>query len=279
MAVVTMKELLEAGVHFGHQSHRWNPKMKRYIYSARNDIHVIDLHKTIPLVEKAYNFIKEAAKNNGVILFVGTKKQAQEAIAEEAKRCGMFYVNQRWLGGTLTNFKTLKKNIARMKEIEKMEQDGIFEKLPKKEVATLKREYLKLVKGLGGIREMINLPTVMFVVDTKRETIAVKEARKLGIALVGIADTNCDPDEIDYPIPANDDAIKAIKLITSIVADAVLAGRQKVEQIDISGEEIAIPAVLEEVEAVAKEAEIEEAQLVDLEPFKEEDKKEKRTGF
>jgi len=273
-----MKELLEAGVHFGHQTHRWNPKMKRYIYASRNDIHVIDLHKTIPLIEEAYNFIKETAKNSGTILFVGTKKQAQEAIAEEAKRCGMFYVNQRWLGGTLTNFKTLKKNIARMKDIERMEQDGTFEKLPKKEVANLKRQYLKMVKGLGGLREMLNPPTAIFIVDTKKETIAVKEARKLKIPITGIVDTNCDPDEVDYPIPANDDAIKSIRLITSVIADAVLAGRQGTSPAEFGIEDIAVPSTLEEVELVAKEEEIEETQLINIEPFKEEEE-EKRTGF
>ncbi|MFC1559835.1 30S ribosomal protein S2 [Candidatus Margulisiibacteriota bacterium] len=277
MAVITMKELLEAGVHFGHQTHRWNPKMKKYIYSARNDIHVIDLHKTIPLIEQAYNFVKETAKNNGVVLFVGTKKQAQEAIAEEAKRCGMYYVSQRWLGGMLTNFKTLKKNIGRMKDIERMEQDGTFEKLPKKEVATLKREYTKLVRGLGGLREMLNLPTILYIVDTKKETIAVKEARKLGIPIVGIVDSNCDPDEIDYPIAANDDAIKSIKLITSVIADAVLAGRQGTAPVEAGEGEIAVPAIIEEVEAVVKEQEIEESRMVDIEPLKTEE--EKRTGF
>lgn len=226
MSVITMRQLLEAGVHFGHQRKFWNPKMKPYIYSSRNDIHVIDLHKSIPLVEKAYQFIKEKVQNNGVILFVGTKKQAQEAIETEAKRCGMFYVNQRWLGGTLTNFKTLRKNIARLKEIEKMESTGLMEQLPRKEVANLTKEKAKLDKELGGIREMVNLPSVMFVVDTKKEEIAIKEAKKLGIPIVGIVDTNCDPDEVDYPIPANDDAIRSVKLICSIVADAVLDGRQ-----------------------------------------------------
>ncbi|HVN67648.1 MAG TPA: 30S ribosomal protein S2, partial [Candidatus Sulfotelmatobacter sp.] len=197
MAVVSMKELLEAGVHFGHQCQRWNPKMARFIYSSRNGIHVIDLHKTMPLIEKAFEFIKSASAN-GTVLFVGTKKQAQEAVEEEAKRCGMFYVNQRWMGGTLTNFKTLKKNIARLNEIEKMREDGTFEKLPKKEVILLEREHRKLMRGLGGIRQMVSLPSVVFIVDTVKEQTALKEARRLNIPVVAIADTNSDPDEVTY---------------------------------------------------------------------------------
>jgi len=224
-----MRQLLESGVHFGHQKRFWNPKMKRYIFAAKNGIHVIDLHKSIPMIEIAYKFVRDIAENNGTVLFVGTKKQAQESIETEAKRCGMFYVNQRWLGGTLTNFKTLRKNISRLKEIEKMEAGGLFEKLPHKEVASLKKEKGKIEKMLGGIREMTALPSVLFVVDTKKEEIAVKEAKKLGIPVVGIVDTNCDPDVIDYPMPANDDAIRAVKLICSIVADAVLEGRQITE--------------------------------------------------
>lgn len=229
MAVITMRQLLESGVHFGHQKRFWNPKMKRYIFAAKNGIHVIDLHKSIPMIEMAYKFVRDIAENNGTVLFVGTKKQAQESIETEAKRCGMFYVNQRWLGGTLTNFKTLRKNISRLKEIEKMEAGGLFEKLPHKEVASLRKEKEKIEKMLGGIREMTALPSVLFVVDTKKEEIAVKEAKKLGIPVVGIVDTNCDPDVIDYPMPANDDAIRAVKLICSIVADAVLEGRQITE--------------------------------------------------
>jgi len=229
LAVITMRQLLESGVHFGHQKRFWNPKMKRYIFAAKNGIHVIDLHKSIPMIEIAYKFVRDIAENNGTVLFVGTKKQAQESIETEAKRCGMFYVNQRWLGGTLTNFKTLRKNISRLKEIEKMEAGGLFEKLPHKEVAALKKEKGKIEKMLGGIREMTALPSVLFVVDTKKEEIAVKEAKKLGIPVVGIVDTNCDPDVIDYPMPANDDAIRAVKLICSIVADAVLEGRQITE--------------------------------------------------
>ena len=208
MSVVTMKELLEAGVHFGHQSKRWNPKMQRYIYSARNGIHVIDLHKSIPLIEKTFSFIKGLVAT-GSILFIGTKKQAQEVIEEEAKRCNMFYVNQRWMGGTLTNFKTLKKNISRLNDIEKMKEDGTFEKLPKKEVILLEREHRKLIRGLGGIRQMTSLPSAIFVVDTIKEQTAIKEAKRLGVPVIAVVDTNSDPDEIDYPIPGNDDAIRS----------------------------------------------------------------------
>jgi small subunit ribosomal protein S2 len=279
-----MKQLLEAGVHFGHQSKRWNPKMKKFIYSSRNDIHVIDLHKTIPLIEKAYNFVKDATSKGGTVLFVGTKKQAQESIEEEAKRCGMFYVNQRWLGGTLTNFKTLKKNLARMKEIEKLEADGFFEKITKKEVASLKREYLKIVKGLGGVREMNSMPSVIFVIDSKKEIIAIKEAKRLDIPIVGVVDTNCDPEEVDYPIPANDDAIKSIKLLTSLMADAVIAGRQIFSPGEISAEEIAIPVELEEAEQLGQEEQMEAiaaAAKLKLQEEEEESlgKGEKRVGF
>lgn len=279
MPVVTMRELLEAGVHFGHQSQRWNPKMKPYIYSSRNNIHVIDLHKSIPLIEKAYTFIKERVEANGSILFVGTKKQAQEAIAEEAKRCGMFYVNQRWLGGTLTNFKTLKKNIARLNDIEEMERNGTFEKLPKKEVATLKREHRKLERGLGGVRNMTQPPDIVFVVDSKKENIAIAEARKLGIPIVALVDTNCDPDEVDYPIPANDDAIRSIKLLTNLVAEAVLEGRQIASPQETKEELIAVPEEIEEAEALGKEVSLEEAGVVNEKEFKEEKEEEKRTGF
>jgi small subunit ribosomal protein S2 len=282
LTVVTMKQLLEAGVHFGHQSKRWNPKMRKYIYSSRNDIHVIDLHKTIPLIEKAYNFVKESVAKGGTVLFVGTKKQAQESIEEEAKRCGMFYVNQRWLGGMLTNFKTLKKNLARMKEIEKMETDGTFEKLPKKEVATLKREYIKIVKGLGGVRDMNAMPSVLIVIDSKKEIIAIKEAKRLDIPIVGVVDTNCDPEEVDYPIPANDDAIKSIKLLTSLLADAVLSGRQVLNPLDVSAEDIAVPAELEEAEALGQEEQMEALAAAAKLKIEEEDtteKGEKRIGF
>lgn len=279
-----MRELLEAGVHFGHQTERWDPKMKPFIYAARNNIHVIDLHKSIPLIEKAYNFIKQTVEGNGTLLFVGTKKQAQEAIAEEAKRCGMFYVNQRWLGGTLTNFKTLKKNIARLNEIEQMEKDGTFEKLPKNEVSKLKREHRKLERGLGGVRNMTQPPNVIYVVDSKKETIAIAEARKLGIPIVAIVDTNCDPNEVDYPVPANDDAIRSIKLLTSLMADAVLEGRQ-ISSPKAEGEEVIavpeeLPEVIEEAEALGKEVKLEEMGLPNIVGIKEEEKeKEKRTGF
>lgn len=241
MSIVTMKELLEAGAHFGHQSARWEPKMGKYIYSSRNGIHVIDLHKSIPLIDKAYAFIRETVTQNGTILFVGTKKQAQEAVVSEAKRCGMFHISDRWLGGTLTNFKTLQKNIARMKEIEKMATDGLFEKLPKKEVSTLNRELRKLVRGLDGIRDMKKPPSVVFIIDTKKEQTALAEARKLKIPIVAIVDTNCDPDLIDFPIPGNDDAIRSIKLLTSIVADAILAGRELLKPEEERAPEIAVP--------------------------------------
>ena len=281
MSVVTMKQLLEAGVHFGHQSKSWNPKMKKFIYSSRNDIHVIDLHKTIPLIEKAYSFVKDTVAKNGTVLFVGTKKQAQESIEEEAKRCGMFFVNQRWLGGTLTNFKTLKKNIAKMKDIEKMEAEGTFEKITKKEVASIKREYHKIVKGLGGIREMVSMPSILFVIDSKKEIIAIKEAKRLDISIVGVVDTNCDPEEVDYPIPANDDAIKSIKLLTSLIADAVMAGRQVLKPTEASAEEIAVPVELEEAEMLGQEEQMEAiaAAKLKLEEEEEQSKGEKRVGF
>ena len=281
MSVVTMKQLLEAGVHFGHQSKRWNPKMKKFIYSSRNDIHVIDLHKTIPLIEKAYHFVRDVVAKSGTVLFVGTKKQAQEAIEEEAKRCGMFFVNQRWLGGTLTNFKTLKKNIQKMKDTEKMEADGTFEKMTKKEVAGIKREYAKIMKGLGGIREMASMPSVVFVIDSKKEIIAINEAKRLEIPIVGVVDTNCDPEEVDYPIPANDDAIKSIKLLTSLIADAVLAGRQILNPTEVSLTDIAVPAEIEEAEMLGQEEQMEAmaAAKLKLEDEEETDKGEKRIGF
>ena len=212
MSVISMKQLLEAGVHFGHQTRRWNPKMKKYIFVERNGIYIIDLQKTVKKLEEAYDFMRQVGQDGGKVLFVGTKKQAQEAIKEEAERSGNYYINQRWLGGTLTNFGTIQKRVARMKQIEKMEEDGTFEVLPKKEVIQLKKEHERLVKFLGGIRDMTAIPDVMFVVDPRKERIAVAEARKLNIPLVGIVDTNCDPDEIDYVIPANDDAIRAVKL-------------------------------------------------------------------
>ncbi|ASS91533.1 MAG: 30S ribosomal protein S2 [Bacillaceae bacterium] len=226
MSVISMKQLLEAGVHFGHQTRRWNPKMKRYIFTERNGIYIIDLQKTVKKVEEAYQFARELAANGGNILFVGTKKQAQESVKEEAERAGMFYVNQRWLGGTLTNFATIQKRIARLKEIEKMQEDGTFDVLPKKEVVRLKKELERLEKFLGGIKEMKQLPDAVYIIDPRKERIAVSEARKLNIPIIGIVDTNCDPDEIDYVIPANDDAIRAVKLLTSKIADAVLEGKQ-----------------------------------------------------
>ena len=226
MAVISMKQLLEAGVHFGHQTRRWNPKMAQYIFTERNGIYIIDLQKTVRKIDEAYMFVRDVALSGKSILFVGTKKQAQESIESEAKRCGMFYVNNRWLGGMLTNFRTIRTRIARLNEIDAMEQRGDFDVLPKKEVIKLIGEREKLEKNLGGIRNMKELPGALFVVDPRKEHIAVTEARILGIPIVGIVDTNCDPDEIDYVIPGNDDAIRAVKLIAGKLADAVLEGRQ-----------------------------------------------------
>ena len=226
MSVISMKQLLEAGVHFGHQTRRWNPKMAPYIYTERNGIYIIDLQKSVGKVDEAYKAVSDIAANGGTILFVGTKKQAQEAIKTEAERCGMFYVNERWLGGMLTNFKTIQSRVARLKEIETMSQDGTFDVLPKKEVIALKKEWEKLEKNLGGIKEMKRLPDAIFVVDPKKEHICVQEAHTLGITLIGIVDTNCDPEELDYVIPGNDDAIRAVKLIVSKMADAVIEAKQ-----------------------------------------------------
>ena len=226
MAVISMKQLLEAGVHFGHQTRRWNPKMAQYIFTERNGIYIIDLQKTVRKIDEAYMFIRDVAMEGKSILFVGTKKQAQESIEQEAKRCNMFYVNNRWLGGMLTNFRTIRTRIERLNSIDKMEAEGQFTVLPKKEVIKLMAEREKLEKNLGGIREMKKLPGALFVVDPRKEHIAVTEARILGIPIVGIVDTNCDPDEIDYVIPGNDDAIRAVKLIAGKMADAVLEGRQ-----------------------------------------------------
>ena len=236
MAVVSMKQLLEAGVHFGHQTRRWNPKMAKYIFTERNGIYIIDLQKTVKKLDEAYNFVREVASEGGSILFVGTKKQAQESIREEATRCGMHYVNARWLGGMLTNFRTIRRRIDRMAQINKMCEDGTFAMLPKKEVAKLELELEKLEKFLGGVKEMDKLPKAMFIVDPRKERIAVSEARKLNIPIVAIVDTNCDPDEIDYVIPGNDDAIRAVKLIAGAMADAVLEGRQG-EQMEQPAEE------------------------------------------
>ena len=226
MSVISMKQLLEAGVHFGHQTRRWNPKMGEYIYTERNGIYIINLQKTVKKVVEAYDFIKEVAANGEDILFVGTKKQAQDSIKEEAERVGMYFVNARWLGGMLTNFKTIKKRIERLNQLKKMEEDGTFDLLPKKEVAKLKLEIEKLDKYLGGIKDMKKLPGAMFVVDPRKEKIAVAEAHKLGIPVVAIVDTNCDPDDVDYVIPGNDDAIRAVKLIASTMANAIIEGRQ-----------------------------------------------------
>src|SRR5690625_1592062 len=230
MSVISMKQLLEAGVHFGHQTRRWNPKMKKYIFTERNGIYIIDLQKTVKKVDEAYKFVKELAANGGTVLFVGTKKQAQDSVRDEATRSGMFYVNQRWLGGTLTNFKTIRKRINRLKDIERMEEDGTFDVLPKKEVVYLLKEKDRLVKFLGGIKEMNKLPDAMFVIDPRKERIAIAEAHKLNIPIIGMVDTNCDPDEIDYVIPANDDAIRAVKLLTSKMADAILEVKQGEEE-------------------------------------------------
>ncbi|MBO5071881.1 MAG: 30S ribosomal protein S2 [Eubacterium sp.] len=244
MSVISMKQLLEAGVHFGHQTRRWNPKMAEYIYTERNGIYIIDLQKSVGKVDEAYNVIKEIAADGGRILFVGTKKQAQDSIKAEAERCGMFYVNERWLGGMLTNFDTIKTRIKRLKAIEKMSEDGTFDVLPKKEVINLKKEWAKLERNLGGIKEMKEIPDAIFVVDPKKERICIQEAHILGIPLTGIVDTNCDPEELDYVIPGNDDAIRAVKLIVSKMADAVIEANQ--------GESLA-DAPAEEEEAAAEE--------------------------
>ena len=232
MSVISMKQLLEAGVHFGHQTRRWNPKMKEFIFTELNGIYIIDLQKTVKKIDEAYNFVRDVAMNDGTVLFVGTKKQAQESIEQEAKRCEMFYVNQRWLGGLLTNFKTIQTRIAKLNQINKMEADGDFDLLPKKEVIQLCALREKLMKNLGGIKEMKKLPSCMFVVDPRKEHIAVMEARNLGIPIVAIVDTNCDPDDVDYVIPGNDDAIRAVKLIASKIADAVLEGKQGEQMTD-----------------------------------------------
>ena len=230
MSVISMKQLLEAGVHFGHQTRRWNPKMSRFIFTERNGIYIIDLQKTVKKVEEAYNFMKEVAETGKPVLFVGTKKQAQEAIKEEAERCGMYFVNERWLGGMLTNHQTIQTRIKKLRELEKMEEEGVFNVLPKKEVIKLNAEKEKLEKYLGGIKDMPELPGAIFVVDPRKENIAIQEAARLGIPVVGIVDTNCDPDELDYAIPGNDDAIRAVKLITGAMATAIIEGRQGAEE-------------------------------------------------
>ncbi|MFK3938722.1 30S ribosomal protein S2 [Alkalihalobacillus sp. NPDC078783] len=236
MAVISMKQLLEAGVHFGHQTRRWNPKMDRYIFTERNGIYIIDLQKTVKKVEQAYNFVRDIAADGGKILFVGTKKQAQDSVRDEALRCGMYFINQRWLGGTLTNFETIQKRIKRLKNIEKMEEDGTFDVLPKKEVILLNKEKDRLEKFLGGIKDMKGVPDALFVIDPRKERIAIAEAHKLNIPIVAIVDTNCDPDEIDYVIPGNDDAIRAVKLLTGKMADAVIEATAHEEQAEEEAE-------------------------------------------
>ena len=237
MSVISMKQLLEAGVHFGHQTRRWNPKMDEFIYTERNGIHIIDLQKTVGKMDEAYKAIFDAVANGGKVLFVGTKKQAQESIQSEAERCGMYFVNQRWLGGMLTNFKTIQSRIETLKKYKKMEEDGTFDVLPKKEVVMIKKEMEKLQKNLGGIEEMKEIPSIIFVVDPHKERICISEAHKLGIPIVGIADTNCDPDDLDYVIPGNDDAIRAVKLIVSKLADAVIEANQGADEASLDSAE------------------------------------------
>ena len=260
MSVVTMKQLLEAGVHFGHQTRRWYPKMKGYIFTERNGIYIIDLQKTVKLMEIAYNYVRDIAAQGGTVLFVGTKKQAQESIQVEAERCGMPYVNQRWLGGMLTNFKTIRLRVDRLNQIEKQEAEGYFERLTKKEALNLKHEHQKLLKFLGGIRYMEQLPDAVYIVDPRKERIAIAEARKLGIPVVAIVDTNCDPDEVDYIIPGNDDAIRAVKLITSRLADAVIEGKQSLEASQWT----------EDLAGISYDQELEEESLVEEETREEE---------
>ena len=243
MAIVTMKQLLESGVHFGHQSRRWNPKMKKFIFGERNGVYIIDLQKTIKQVNETYHFIRECVEQGGDVLFVGTKRQAQEVVREQAQRCGMYYVTNRWLGGTLTNFDTIKKSIRRLKQIEKMEEEGDFGTVIKKEINSILKDKAKLEKNLSGIKDMGGIPGTAFIIDTKKESIAVAETKKLGIPTVGIVDTNCDPDDVTYPIPGNDDAIRAIKLFTSIVADAVLDAKARVlEGREVPGTELGASA-------------------------------------
>ena len=251
MSVISMKQLLEAGVHFGHQTRRWNPKMAPYIFTERNGIHIIDLQKSVGKVDEAYNAISDIVAQGGIILFVGTKKQAQDAVKTEAERCGMYYVNERWLGGMLTNFKTIQSRIARLKAIETMSTDGTFEVLPKKEVANLQKEWDKLEKNLGGIKDMKRIPDAIFVVDPKKEHICVSEAQSLGITLLGIGDTNCDPEELDYIIPGNDDAIRAVKLIVSKMADAVIEAKQG-EAVDVQDANADVEAEATDIEEIAE---------------------------
>ena len=260
MAVVAMKQLLEAGVHFGHQTRRWEPRMAEYIFTARNGIHIIDLQKTSRKIDEAHNFVKEQVQEGKTIIFVGTKKQAQDCVKEEATRCGMYYVNQRWLGGMLTNFDTIQKRVDRLTKLENMETDGTFDVLPKKEVGKLRNEMEKLEKNLGGIKEMKKLPGIMFVVDPKKERIAILEAKKLGIPIVGLIDTNCNPDDVDYVIPGNDDAIRAVKLVAEVIANAVVEANQGESYNLPEGEVTEVVAEKEEVvtEEIVKEVATEE---------------------
>ena len=266
MAVVAMKQLLEAGVHFGHQTRRWDPKMAEYIFQARNGIHIIDLQKTSKKLDEAYDFMKSQAEEGKTVLFVGTKKQAQDCMKEAAEKSGMYYVNQRWLGGMLTNFETIQKRVQRLNDLERMQEDGTFDVLPKKEVILLKKEMEKLEKNLGGIKEMTEIPGVLFVVDPKKERIAILEARKLNIPVVGLVDTNCNPEDVDYAIPGNDDAIRAVKLIADCMANAIIEGRQGESYIPeaeaANAEEVASeePTSMEEVVEAAEEAEEETAE-------------------
>ena len=262
MAVVAMKQLLEAGVHFGHQTRRWDPKMAEYIFQARNGIHIIDLQKTSKKLDEAYAFVKEQVEEGKTVLFVGTKKQAQECMKEAALKCGMYYVDQRWLGGMLTNFGTIQKRIQRLKDLETMQEDGTFDVLPKKEVILLKKEMEKLEKNLGGIKEMDKLPGVIFLVDPKKERIAILEARKLNIPLVGLVDTNCNPEEVDYAIPGNDDAIRAVKLIADVIANAVIEGKQG-ESFDLEVEEQPIEEEAKSIEQVVEQEEVAEQEEVE----------------
>ncbi len=259
MAVVAMKQLLEAGVHFGHQTRRWDPKMAEYIFQARNGIHIIDLQKTSKKLDEAYAFLKEQAEEGKTVLFVGTKKQAQECVKEAAEKCGMYYVDQRWLGGMLTNFDTIRARVQRLKDLEKMQEDGTFDVLPKKEVILLKKEMSKLERNLGGIKEMEKLPGVIFLVDPKKERIAVLEAKKLNIPIIGLVDTNCNPEEVDYAIPGNDDAIRAVKLIADVMANAVIEGKQG-ESFEVSEEEQSSDEEVTDMEQVVEEAEQEETE-------------------
>ena len=258
MAVVAMKQLLEAGVHFGHQTRRWDPKMAEYIFQARNGIHIIDLQKTSKKLDEAYAFLKEQVEEGKTVLFVGTKKQAQECVKEAALKCGMYYIDQRWLGGMLTNFDTIQKRIQRLKDLETMEQDGTFEVLPKKEVILLKKEMEKLERNLGGIKEMDKIPGVIFLVDPKKERIAVLEAKKLNIPVIGLVDTNCNPEEVDYPIPGNDDAIRAVKLIADVMANAVIEGRQGESFETTESQEQEVEEEVTDMEQVVEEAEEQE---------------------